>query len=304
MSKASDLTLLEIMRRFSTEEAARAYFERIRWPNGPVCPHCGSAGQAYALTPNKEARIREGLYKCGECRDTFSVTVGTVMESSKVPLHKWLIAFYMMCASKTQVSALQLQRQLEIGSYRTALFLCHRIRYALKDVSASSPLGGIVEADETYVGGKPRKGNRRDDDTPGPRGRATKKVPVVGAVERGGRVVARVADDLTGKGLLRFLRSVADPKGSILITDELSAYNEAGAVFRRSVINHRRAYAEGQTHTNSIEGFWSLLKRAWYGSHHHYSKNYMALFVGEACWKYNQRRNTDPFATLMKGCFA
>lgn len=128
---SGDLTLLEMVRRFPTEDAARSYFERVRWPNGPICPHCGNADKNYALTPNKKARIREGLFKCGTCDNRFSVTVGTVMESSHIPLNKWLIAFYVICASKSQVSALQLQRQLEIGSYRTALFLCHRVRFAL-----------------------------------------------------------------------------------------------------------------------------------------------------------------------------
>jgi transposase-like protein len=123
------------MKRFSTEEAAIQYFEQIRWPDGPCCPHCGNADgkRIYKLTANSKKKIRLGLYKCAECRDTFTVRVGTVMEDSHVPLHKWLIGFYMMCASKTRVSALQLQRQLEIGSYNTALFLCHRIRFALMD---------------------------------------------------------------------------------------------------------------------------------------------------------------------------
>ncbi len=147
----NDLTLLGIMRRFSTEEEAPSYFERIRWPNGPVCPHCGSSERIYTRKENFKTGTRSGLYKCGECRDTFTVTVGTVMEASKIPLHKWLIAFYMMCASKTQVSALQLQRQLELGSYHTAHFLCHRIRFALKDLFPADPLGGEVEADETDI---------------------------------------------------------------------------------------------------------------------------------------------------------
>src|SRR3990167_4836182 len=119
-----DITLMEMMRRYSTEDAARDYFEELRWPNGPVCPHCGNADEAriYKVTPNTAKKIRRGLWKCAECRDTFTVTVGTVMERSKIPLNKWLLAFYTMCASKTQVSALQLQRQLEIGSYETAWF--------------------------------------------------------------------------------------------------------------------------------------------------------------------------------------
>jgi len=132
----SDLTLMSVMARFSTEEAARAYFEGVRWANGRSCPHCGNADESriYALTANRAAKIRPGMYKCAECQDTFTVTVGTVMEDSHIPLNKWLIAFYMMCASKTQVSALQLMRQLEIGSYHSALFLCHRMRFALTDI--------------------------------------------------------------------------------------------------------------------------------------------------------------------------
>ena len=165
-------------------------------------------------------------------------------------------------------------------------------------------LQGIVEADETYVGGKPRKGNKRDDDNSNKRGRGTKKTPVIGAVERGGRVVARVTDDLGGKGVVRFLKDTVDPQGTLLITDEYRAYNAAGSIFQRAVINHQKAYADGDTHTNTIEGFWSLIKRAWYGSHHHYTKRYMPLFVAETCWKYNNRRNADPFSSFMRGCFA
>ncbi len=131
-----DLTLIQIAQRFSTEEAAREYFEKLRWPNGPVCAHCGNVDQnrIYKVTPNPKKKIRAGLYKCAECQQGFTVTVGTVCEDSHIPLNKWLIGFYMMCASKTQVSALQLQRQLEIGSYRTAWFMCHRIRFAMQDI--------------------------------------------------------------------------------------------------------------------------------------------------------------------------
>ena len=296
MSKASDLTLLEIMRRFSTEEAARAYFERIRWPNGPVCPHCGSAGQAYALTPNKEARIREGLYKCGECRDTFSVTVGTVMESSKVPLHKWLIAFYMMCASKTQVSALQLQRQLEIGSYRTALFLCHRIRYALKDVSASSPLGGIVEADETYVGGRVKgKG----------RGYKRNKAVIVSLVERGGEVRSTVAERVSGDAIDAILRKhVAE--SAHLNTDESPVYDKAGERFAsHDKVNHSQgeySYYDWRVRrrvsTNAVEGFFGNSKRSLDGTHHQISKKHLHLYVAELDFKYNTRQSTDGERTV------
>ena len=148
-----DLTLVWIAAEFATEKAARYYFENLRWPNGPKCPHCGNAAQdrIYRVTPNAKAKIRAGLYKCAECRDTFTVTVGTVCEDSHIPLNKWLVGFYMISAGKTQVSALQLQRQLEIGSYRSALFMCHRIRFALADILPPDKLGGTVENDETYM---------------------------------------------------------------------------------------------------------------------------------------------------------
>src|SRR5665213_2965794 len=131
-----DLTLIQIAAKFSTEEAAREYFEKLRWPHGPVCPHCGNVdqGRIYKVTPNPKKKIRAGLYKCAECLQGFTAKMGTVCEDSHIPLNKWLIGFYMMCASKTQVSALQLQRQLEIGSYRSALHLCHRIRFALMEI--------------------------------------------------------------------------------------------------------------------------------------------------------------------------
>lgn len=166
------------MARSSTEGAARGCFEAVRWPHGVTCPHCGNADSAriYTLTANPEAKIRSGMHKCAECRETFTVTVGTVMEDSHVPLHKWLIAFYMMCASKTQIAALQLQRQLELGSYRTALFLCHRIRFALMDFFPSRKLAGTVEADETYLRGKIHGRGR---------GYVKNKTPVVALVERG-----------------------------------------------------------------------------------------------------------------------
>ena len=157
-----DLTLMEITRRYSTEDAAREYFERVRWPDGPVCPHCGNcdAERIWRLAPDAAKKIRAGLLSCAECRQQFTVTVGTVMADSHIPLSKWLIAWYVMCASKTQVSALQLQRQLEIGSYRSAWHMCHRIRFALGDPPDPPKLRGTVEADETR---RITDGERTDD---------------------------------------------------------------------------------------------------------------------------------------------
>ena len=160
-----------------------------------------------------------GLYKCAECRETFTVRVGTVMEGSHIPLNKWLIAFYMMCASKTQVSALQLQRQLEIGSYGTALFLCHRIRFALMDFFPADKLTGTVEADETYIGGKTKGGGR---------GYVKNKTPVVSLVERGGRVRSRAMDTVTEKAITKRLKEQI-ATNACLNTDESPVYKAAGA---------------------------------------------------------------------------
>jgi transposase-like protein len=298
MPSEQDLTLLEIMRRFSTEEAARAYFERIRWPNGTVCPHCGNADSSrnYAVTPNAKARIREGLYKCGECQDTFTVTVGTVMEDTHLPLNKWLIAFYIMCASKTQVSALQLQRQLEIGSYRTALFLCHRIRFALKDIYPTSKFSGEVEVDETYVGGKVRgKGNAY----------ARNKTPVVSLVERGGRVRSAVMQNVNKNSIGNLVRSNVEASAH-LNTDESRLYTQVGKDFAsHGTVNHsQEEYSRvddesGRTiTTNAVEGFFGNTKRSIDGTHHHVSRKHLHLYVAELDFKYNTRKGTDGARTV------
>jgi hypothetical protein len=228
-----ELTLIEMTRRFSTEESARKYFEKLLWPNGPVCRHCGNAGAAriWKVTHNSAKKIRAGLYKCAECREEFTVTINTVMEDSHIPLNKWLIAFYMMCASKTQVSALQLQRQLELGSYRSALFLCHRIRFALKEVvpGAGGMLSGTVEADETYIGGAVRG-----------RGRGYKgnKTAVVSLVERGGRVRSTAVEMVSGAKLDRLLKAHVH-KSAILNTDESPLYTKTGQAFAaHDTVNH------------------------------------------------------------------
>jgi transposase-like protein len=295
----SDLTLMSVMARFSTEEAARAYFEGVRWANGRSCPHCGNADEAriYALTADRRTGVRSGLYKCAECRETFTVTVGTVMEDSHIPLNKWLIAFYMMCASKTQVSALQLQRQLELGSYRTALFLCHRVRFALMDIFPTGKLSGTVEADETYIGGKMRgKG----------RGYVKNKTPVVSLVERGGRVRSRVVDMVTGEAVQNLLREHIDTSAN-LHTDESGLYAKVGHDFAtHETVNHSvEEYARtseetgARVTTNTVEGFFGNAKRSIDGTHHAISRKHTALYFAELDHKYNTRKMTDGERTVV-----
>ena len=294
----SDLTLMSVMARFSTEEAARAYFEGVRWPHGRSCPHCGNADESriYALTANRAAKIRPGMYKCAECQDTFTVTVGTVMEDSHIPLNKWLIAFYMMCASKTQVSALQLMRQLEIGSYHSALFLCHRIRFALADIFPSDQLTGIVEADETYLGGKMRGRGR---------GYVGNKTPVVSLIERGGRVRSRVVDLVTGETITKLLKEHVSAEAH-LNTDESGVYTKVGKEFsshetvNHSVEQYARTTADGEkVTTNTAEGFFGNSKRSIDGTHHNISRKHTALYFAELDHKYNTRKMTDGERTVI-----
>ncbi|MCC6981832.1 MAG: IS1595 family transposase [Bauldia sp.] len=291
------MNLLAIFSRFPDQESCIEYLEKVRWGDEPSCPYCGSVNVA-----RKGEAGRVGRWNCHSCKSSFNVLAKTIFEKTRIPLQKWFLAIGLVINAKKSLSSWQLSRDLDLNQ-KTAWYVQQRIRAAML-TEEGELLQGIVEADETYVGGKPRKGNKRDDDKPTKRGRGTKKVPVIGAVERGGRVVARVAEDLTGKGIYRFLKSTIDPKGSLLITDELSAYNAASGLFTRAVINHRERYSDGATHTNTIEGFWALIKRAWYGSHHHYTRKFMPLFVAESCWKYNQRQNHDPFAFFMRRCFA
>jgi transposase-like protein len=287
-----DLTLVQIVQQFSTEESAREYFERQRWPNGAVCPHCGNAeeGRIYKVTPNPEKKIRAGLYKCAECLQGFTVTVGTVMEDSHIPLNKWLIAFYIMCASKTQVSALQLQQQLEIGSYRSALFMCQRVRFALMEIENRSKPNGVVEADETYIGGVKRGMGRRY---------VSNKTAVVSMVERGGDIRSHVVPKVTGAILGRLLKEhIAETAN--LNTDESPLYKTNGKMFAsHDTVNHgQEEYARHDksgrlASTNTAEGFFGNSKRSIDGTHHHVSRKYLPFYLAELDFKYNTRKMTD-----------
>ncbi len=291
------MNLITIFSLYPDQEACIEHLENVRWGDAPLCPHCGGFGVA-----RKSEKHRIGRWNCRDCKSSFNVLSGTIFEKTKVPLQKWFLAVGLVINAKKSLSSYQLARDLELNQ-KTAWYMQQRIRAAMAAEQAPM-LQGIVEADETYVGGKPRKGNKRDNDKPNKRGRGTKKTPVIGAVERGGRVAACVTDDLSGKGIVQFLKNTVDPAGTILITDEYKAYNAAKASYVHAIINHSVAYSDGETHTNTIEGFWALIKRAWYGSHHHYGRHWMPLFVAESAWKYNHRNDRDGFGSFMRGCFA
>ena len=225
------------------------------------------------------------------------MTCNTVFHGTKIALQKWFLAISLVLNAKKSLSSYQLARDLDLNQ-KTAwrMETCIRAEMAKK---GGVLLKGIIEADETYIGGKPRKENKKEDREPSKRGRGTEKTAVLGAIQRGGQVVAEVVTELTGRAIYNFIHKHVNTAESELITDEFQAYLTIGREMKHQIINHQEQFVDGDTHTNTIEGFWSLLKRAWYGSHHHYKVAYTPLYVAEACYKYNYREHDDIFSKFV-----
>lgn len=265
--------------RYRNEAAARRHLERIRWPDGPICPHCGSINNASRI---KGKGARPGLWFCGDCRKQFTVTVGTLFERSHVPLHKWLLANHLMNASKKGISAHQLHRMLGV-TYKTAWFMAHRIREAMRE-TAPDPVGGgnkVIEADETYVGGKAR--NRK--------GKVPPKEAVFSLVEREGKVRSRHVPAVTAKNVREAIVTQASRK-SYLMTDEAPVYKGVGKEFAgHGAVNHSiEEYVRGNFwHTNTMENYFSILKRGIAGTYHHVSPQHLKRYLSEFDFRYNER---------------
>ena len=266
---------------FHNERAAFAYLEAILWPDGPICPHCGVIDSAGKL---KGESTRIGLWKCYACRKQFTVKVGTVFEHGRVPLHKFLQATYLMCSSKKGVSAHQLSRTLEV-TYKTAWFMAHRIREAMREGKVPGGLGGknkVVEADETYIGGKAK--NKAFGPPP-------VKESVIALVERDGRVSSHHVPEVTAKTLRPILVEHASRK-SYLMTDESKVYKRVGKEFAgHGSVNHSiEEYVRGSFwHTNTVEGYFSVLKRGIGGVYQHVSQQHLKRYLGEFDFRYNYR---------------
>lgn len=267
---------------FHDEDKAREHLEQLLWPLGAECPHCGVVGEATLM---KGKTTRPGLWKCRACRKPFTVTMKTVMERSHIPLSKWVLAAQLMASSKKSMSAHQLHRMIGTN-YETAWFLFHRLREAAAGVDTSSPLGGaneIIEADESYFGGKAR--NKAFGEVP-------KKVAVLTVVERGGRARSRRVADVTKDTLRDVIVRNAD-SASWIMTDESPVYPKIGSEFAgHSTVNHSAdEYSRlgGFATTNSAEGFFALLKRAVYGQFHHVSEAHLHRYLAEADFKFNHR---------------
>ncbi|MFN0244422.1 MAG: IS1595 family transposase [Planctomycetota bacterium] len=272
----------------ASELAAVEFLEAQRWGGSTTCPHCTS-GNVYKMTDRKTGqRSARFLWRCKGCSKQFTVRVGTVFEDSKIPLRHWAHAFARACASKKGISAKQIQRETGL-SYESALFMLHRIRFAMADAGPLPKLDGILECDETYVGGKPRHQGT------GHATRADRKTAVFALVQRGGQVRAMTLAKVDAATLHSAIREHGAPSAQI-VTDELGSYSGIGGRFaggHQTVKHSAREYARGNIHTNSVEGFFSLLKRGMYGTFHSVSKAHLHRYVSEFAYRFNTRKLDD-----------
>jgi hypothetical protein len=294
------LTVPQFEAMFPDEDACCAYLVRNRWPEGVRCPRCGNES-VYELQTMK------WKWECSACREggayRFSHLVGTVFENTNKPLGDWFRVIHFMLTSKKGVSALQVYRVMGFGSYKTAWYMCHRIRAGLRDREFHK-LMGIVEADETFIGGKAK--NRHKDKRgkgDGTGGMGSGKTPIAGAVSRKGNVVARVIENVRASTLTGFVRESVSHKVSLLVTDQWVGYKDLATEFPHEIINHAAGqYVVGAVHTNTIEGFWSIFKRGVVGTFYKVSRKYMPLYVAEFQFRYNHREDAGIFGSAIRGC--
>jgi len=281
----SDINLVNLIEKFGSNEKCRAYLTDLKWPDGVKCPRCKSKSVSTILERDQ--------YDCNKCRYQFSVTSRTIFHDSHLPIWKWFLAIYLMIESKKGISANQISRTIKV-SYKTAWYLCHRIRAAMREVSADL-LKGIVEIDETYVGGRIRgrgRGFRRDN-----------KACVIGAVERDGNIRLKVVKSPTRYWLHKFIHETTDPKAKAIYTDEAQAYKGiADSDTHHKTVKHLDyEWVRGDVHTNTVESVWSLLKRSVVGTYHRISIKHLDAYLDELEHRFNNRKNQYLFRdTLLK----
>lgn len=280
------MNIVEIYEKLPTNDDCIRYLETIRWKGKPACPYCKSI----KTTPLPQ----EKRHHCNNCNTSFSVTVGTIFHHTRIPLQKWFLAVTIILNAKKGISARQLSRDLKVNK-DTAWRIGMKVREAMNQHEQRELLTGIVEADETYVGGKPRKGNT----PPGgnKRGRGTKKIAVVGVVERNGNVKAEVFRNkpMTAKNLNALVRRHVDTKNAVLMTDAFKGYLGIKTMMPHKSIDHAVWYVNGEIHTNTIESFWSLLKRGIIGQYHKVSVRHLPKYIDEFCYRWNHNKQKGLF---------
>jgi hypothetical protein len=291
------MTLRQVRERFQTEDDCKAFIRDSRWPMGVRCPRCGNE-KVYTLKQPWKWQCQSAA--CGKRGYRFGVLTGTIFENTKYPLRIWFEVGYLICQSKKGMSALQIHRQIGSGEYRTAWYMCHRFRAAMNNEQFGQ-LMGEVEVDETYLGGKNQNRNRNKKQKGGG---PIHKTAVIGAISRKGNVVCQIIDDTSLGRASDFVRKVVSDKVELVSTDSAGAYKDFGdAGYGHEIVDHKAGeYVRGIVHTNSIESFWSLLKRGVIGTYHQVSKDYLPLYLAEFTFRHNERRNPDIFEKLISSC--
>ena len=279
------MNLMKLERAFRTDEQCRNYLERIRWPNGPECLKCGAP--AWKLKDRM-------LYECSECGYQFSIRVGTIFENSHLSLTIWFRAIYFISESKKGVSAMQIKRMFDV-SYRTAWYLMHRIRNAMKETDIAEKLMGVLEIDETYVGGKTKGQTGRP-------GKNSNKVPVMGMIERGGGVRVQKVPDVTGRTIKDFVDQWTSSDVEVIYSDQYRSYNILRSQYEHDRVDHSVTYVNGDIHTNGIENFWSLLKRGLMGVFHKVSVKHLSRYLDEFTFRFNARERGSVMALILENC--
>jgi transposase-like protein len=297
-----NITLAQLMKQFGDEDACKTLLRDMRWPNGVRCPRCMRQERVYELKSkpfhwackNKDCGGRNGY--------RFSVITKTIFENTNYPLSTWFQVIYLMTQSKKGISALQIHRQIGSGDYRTAWYMCQRIRASMKDTGFPQ-LMGVVEADEMFVGGKD-KNRHANKKMHGRGGIGSGKIGVIGAISRKGNVTCQMIEHVDTETLTGFVRKVTSDKVSLVATDENAGYDALDAYNRpHAVVNHSDGeYVRGEVHTNNIESFWSLIKRGIMGSYHNVSKKYLPLYLAEFQYRFNNRNNANIFFDVIAGC--